>query len=171
MSHCFTFVKIGLLRTSRLGLSFILVMAFVSTLFAQQAPQATIAWNADSGAVAGYDVYYGLSSGNYTTTVNAGNTTSTTLQNLSSPTYYIAVSAYDSNNDQSGFSPELVIDLLTASAGAGGTIAPSGSFFQGQGASQTFTITPSAGYQIAGVQVDGASVGAVSSFTLSNIAA
>ena len=170
-SHYFSFAKIGLILTSRLGLSIILVMASASTLFAQQAPQATIAWNADSGTVAGYDVYYGLSTGNYTTTVNAGNNTTTTLQNLSSPTYYIAVTAYDSSGNQSGFSPELAIDLLTASAGAGGTIAPSGSFFQGQGASQTFTITPSAGYQIAGVQVDGASVGAVTSFTLSDITA
>ena len=171
MSHYFTFAKIGLIRTSRPSLSFILVMAFASTLFAQQAPQATIAWNAGSGAIAGYDLYYGLSTGNYTTTVDVGNTTTTTLQNLSSPTYYIAVAAYDSNNDHSGFSPELIIDLLTASAGAGGTIAPSGSFFQTQGASQTFTITPSAGYQIAAVQVDGASAGAVTSYTLSNIMA
>jgi hypothetical protein len=145
-SHYFTFAKIGLIRTYRLGLSFMLVMAFASTLFAQQAPRATIAWNADSGDVAGYEVYYGLSTGNYTTTVNVGNTTTTTLQNLSSPTYYVAVTAYDSNNVQSGFSPELVIDLLTASAGTGGTIAPSGSFFQTQGASQTFTITPATGY-------------------------
>jgi len=169
MLHHFTFAKISLLRISRLGLSCILTLVFVSTLFAQQ---ATVEWNSDASAtIAGYEVHYGLSSGNYSTTVNAGNTTSTSLQNLTASTYYIALTAYDSNNDQSGFSPELVIDLLTASAGAGGTIAPSGSFFRSKGANQTFTITPSAGYQIAGVQVDGASVGAVSSFTLSNISA
>jgi hypothetical protein len=135
------------------------------------AAQAQLGWNADSGSVAGYDVYYGLSSGNYTTNLDVGNTTTTTLQNLSSPTYYIAVTAYDGNKNQSARSPELVIDLLTASAGAGGTIAPNGSFFQSQGASQTFTITPSAGYQIAGVQVDGNSVGAVGTYTLTGIAA
>ncbi len=174
MSRYFTFAKISLQRTSCLGLSFILALAFVSTLFAQQAyaQQATIEWNSDaSTTVAGYDVYYGLSTGNYTTTVNAGNNTSATLQNLTSPTYYIALTAYDSNNDQSGYSPELVIDLLTASAGAGGTIAPSGSFFQSQGTNQTFTITPSAGYQVSSVVVDGTSVGAVSTYTFSNIAA
>ncbi|MFZ0931981.1 MAG: PKD domain-containing protein [Syntrophobacteraceae bacterium] len=174
MSRYFTFAKISLQRTSCLGLSFILALAFVSTLFAQQgyAAQATIGWNSDaSTTVAGYDVYYGLSTGNYTTTVNAGNNTSATLQNLSSPTYYIALTAYDSNNDQSGYSPELVIDLLTASAGAGGTIAPSGSFFQSQGTNQTFTVTPSAGYQVSSVVVDGTSVGAVSTYTFSNIAA
>ena len=143
-------------------------------LFAQQAyaaAQATVAWNADTAQVAGYDVYYGTSSGNYTTTLNAGNTTSATLQNLSAQTYYIALTAYNSNNVQSGYSPELVVDSLTASAGSGGTISPSGTFFQSQGASQTFTITPSAGYTTANVLVDGTSVGAVSSYTFSNIAA
>ncbi len=169
MLHYVTFAKISLLRTSRLALSCIFTLVFASTLFAQQ---ATVEWNSDASAtIAGYDVHYGLSSGNYSITLNVGNTTSATLQNLSASTYYVALTAYDGNNDQSGLSPELVIDLLTASAGAGGTIAPSGSFFQSQGANQTFTITPSAGYQIAGVQVDGASVGAVSSFTLSNISA
>ena len=77
--------RISSLRTSyRLGLSFILALVFVSMLFAQQAyaqaaAQATVAWNPDTDQVAGYDVYYGPSSGNYTTTLNAGNTTSATL--------------------------------------------------------------------------------------------
>ncbi len=161
-------------RSFCLCVTVIAVLAFISALFAHQghAAQATLEWNPDgSTMVAGYDVHYGLSTGNYTTTVNAGNNTSATLQNLSAPVYFIAITAYDSNKDQSGFSPELVIDLLTASAGAGGTIAPNGSFFQSRGASQTFTITPSAGYQTAGVLVDGVSVGAVSSYTFSDIAA
>ncbi|MGO9689784.1 MAG: hypothetical protein ACLP2X_14750, partial [Syntrophobacteraceae bacterium] len=72
--------RISSLRTSySLGLSCILALVFVSMLFAQQADataQATVAWNADTGQVTGYDVYYGSSSGNYTTTLNAGNTTS-----------------------------------------------------------------------------------------------
>ena len=57
---------------------------------------------------------------------------------------------------KSGYSPELVVQALTATAGSGGSIAPSGSFFVTQGASQTFTITPSSGYQVATVLVDGA---------------
>ena len=88
-------------------------------LFAQQAyaaAQAIVAWNPDTGQVAGYDVYYGTSSGNYTTTLNAGSNTSATLQNLSAQTYYIALTAYNSSNEQSGYSPELVVDSLTASA-------------------------------------------------------
>jgi hypothetical protein len=72
---------------------------------------------------------------------------------------------------QANAKAELVIYSLTASAGTGGTISPSGTVFQGQGSSQTFTITPSSGYTIASVLVDGTSVGAVASYTFSDISA
>ena len=142
-------------------------------LFSQSASaaQAVLAWNADSSPVAGYDVHYGTTSGNYTTTLNAGNSTSFTLANLGAQSYYIAVSAYDSSNNQSPLSPELAIDSLSASAGSGGSISPSGSFFQTRGGSQSFTITPASGYTISDVKVDGVSVGAVSSYTFSSLAA
>jgi len=58
---------------------------------------------------------------------------------------------------------------LTASAGSGGAISPSGGIKVNQGASQTFIITPSAGYQVSAVTVDGANVGAVGSYTFSNV--
>ena len=60
---------------------------------------------------------------------------------------------------------------ITASAGANGTISPTGvnSFQQGQ--SQAFTITPNANYTVAGVLVDGASVGAVTTYTFTNVTA
>jgi len=135
------------------------------------AAQVQLSWPSDSVQVAGYNVGYGTSAGDYTTTVNAGNTTTATLSNLSSSAYYIAVQSYDSNNDVSAYSPALVVEPLTASAGSGGSISPSGSFFQTQGASQTFTITPASGYQVSQVLVNGVSVGAVTSYTLSNIAA
>ncbi|MFO0754221.1 MAG: hypothetical protein U0411_12970 [Thermodesulfovibrionales bacterium] len=60
---------------------------------------------------------------------------------------------------------------IAASAGTGGSISPSGSVSVGSGASKSFTITPSAGYQIADVKVDGSSVGAVSSYTFTNVTA
>lgn len=60
---------------------------------------------------------------------------------------------------------------ITASAGAGGTISPSGSTHVSHGDSQTYTITPNAGYEIESVTVDGISQGAVSSFTFSNVTA
>jgi len=135
------------------------------------AQQAELGWNADTGTVAGYKVYYGQSTGNYTSTVDAGANTTYTLTNLSAQAYFIAVAAYDSNNNVSAYSPELVIYSMAASAGTGGSITPSGSFFQSQGESQTFTIAPTTGYSISDVQVDGKSVGAVPSYTFSSIAA
>src|SRR5262249_53561236 len=60
---------------------------------------------------------------------------------------------------------------ITASAGANGSISPSGSIVVNQGASQSFTITPSARYEVADVTVDGSSVGAVTSYNFSNVQA
>ena len=52
---------------------------------------------------------------------------------------------------------------ITASAGANGSITPSGNVTVNYGASKSFTITPNAGYAVASVLVDGGSVGAVTS--------
>src|SRR2546427_553758 len=60
---------------------------------------------------------------------------------------------------------------LTASAGANGAISPSGAVAVNSGASQAFTITPDAGYHVADVLVDGSSVGAVTSYTFTNVTA
>lgn len=60
---------------------------------------------------------------------------------------------------------------ITALAGSGGTIAPSGDVLVNYGSSQVFTITPNSGYQVSGVSLDGSSVGAVSSYTFSNVQA
>jgi hypothetical protein len=58
---------------------------------------------------------------------------------------------------------------ITASAGTGGSISPSGSVSVTSGGSQSFSIAPASGYSISSVVVDGASVGAVSSYTFSNV--
>ncbi len=60
---------------------------------------------------------------------------------------------------------------ITASAGAGGTITPSGAVSVADGANQSFTIAPDASYQIADVLVDGSSVGAVTTYTFTNVTA
>ena len=60
---------------------------------------------------------------------------------------------------------------LTASAGANGTITPSGSQTVNSGTNLAFTITPNAGYDVADVLVDGASVGAVTTYTFTNVTA
>jgi len=60
---------------------------------------------------------------------------------------------------------------ITASAGANGSISPSGNVNTNYGQNQTFTITPNTGYEIANVLVDGVSVGAVDTYTFSNVTA
>jgi hypothetical protein len=58
---------------------------------------------------------------------------------------------------------------ITASAGVGGSIDPSGTVSVAPGSSQSFTITPNACYHIADVLVDGGSIGAVASHTFDGI--
>ena len=61
--------------------------------------------------------------------------------------------------------------VITATAGANGTISPSGDVAVNEGASQTFTITPNAGYSIQNVTVDSSTVGAVSTYAFTNVTA
>ena len=60
---------------------------------------------------------------------------------------------------------------ITATAGEGGSITPNGDVSVKEGASQTFAITANNGYEIADVLVDGSSVGAVESYTFSDVKA
>lgn len=58
---------------------------------------------------------------------------------------------------------------ITATAGANGTISPSGSVKVTAGGSQTFTISPSSGYVIDTLKVDGLEVKAATSYTFSDV--
>lgn len=73
----------------------------------------TLAWNTStSTSVAGYHVYQGGVTGTYTNTVNAGNTTNTTLSGLvAGATYYFAVTDYDSNGLESPYSNEVIYQV------------------------------------------------------------
>lgn len=78
--------------------------------------------------------------------------------------------------DRAGFSPfavvwqnDMVTYTITATAGNGGSISPSGSVTVTEGEDQTFAITPNSGYSIADVTVDGASVGAVRTYTFEDV--
>ena len=61
--------------------------------------------------------------------------------------------------------------IITASAGNGGTITPSGDVNVNCGENKTFAIAASEGYQIADVVVDNESVGAVESYTFNDVTA
>jgi len=166
-----------------------------------QAAQVTMSWaapttNADgtpATGLSGYKVYIGSSSRNYQQRIDVGNVTSYTNSSLSDgSTYYFAVTAYNASGVESAYSSELskafaaTTRTITATAGTGGTItalnntrvssASNGtmtvtSVTVGAGASQAFSIAPAAGYSIAGVTVDGASLGPVASYTFVNVTA
>ena len=58
---------------------------------------------------------------------------------------------------------------IKATAGAGGSISPSGNVSVREGRDQTFTITPDKGYAVANVKIDGKSIGAVKSYTFEKV--
>ena len=58
---------------------------------------------------------------------------------------------------------------IKATAGAGGSISPSGNVSVREGRDQTFTITPDKGYAVANVKIDGKSIGATKSYTFENV--
>ena len=59
---------------------------------------------------------------------------------------------------------------VTATAGANGSVTPSGATTVAVGNDETYTIKPNAGYHVADVLVDGSSVGAVTTYTFKNVA-
>ncbi len=61
------------------------------------------------------------------------------------------------------------LHTITAQAGTGGTISPSGSVSVVDGMSQTFSIEPDPDYRIQSVTVDGADQGAISSYTFADV--
>ena len=58
---------------------------------------------------------------------------------------------------------------IKATAGAGGSISPSGNVSVREGRDQTFTITPDQGYAVSDVKIDGESVGVVTSYSFENV--
>src|SRR5437870_12000577 len=97
------------------------------------AAQVTLAWDANTEPdLAGYKLYYGLSSGSYQFSVDVGNVTNYTLSGLlDGRIYYFAATAYNLSVAESGFSNEVskaIADVtpptvsMTAPA-AGATVA------------------------------------------------
>ena len=161
-----------------LFVSFLFVCLFLDiTVAYAQDKTLNLRWAAnDEPDLEGYKVYYGTSSRNYTANVDVGNTTEYTLTGLSEgTTYYFAATAYDTLNNESDYSTEIVYTInfithtITASAGSNGNISPSGTITVNEGDNQSFSITPDQNYHVDDVLVDGSSVGAVTSYTFVNV--
>jgi hypothetical protein len=86
-------------------------------------------------------------------------------------TEYTFENVMSNHTIEATFEPVAVTHTIEAMAGPGGSISPSDNVTVAEGEDQTFTITPDAGFQVADVLVDGATVGAVTSHTFDNVMA
>uniref|UniRef100_UPI00359C8954 S-layer homology domain-containing protein n=1 Tax=Faecalicatena contorta TaxID=39482 RepID=UPI00359C8954 len=94
-----------------------------------------------------------------------GGTRITTATVFSANTTVYAHWTYTGSGGGSGYS----YYTIKATAGAGGSISPSGNVSVREGRDQTFTITPDKGYAVANVKIDGKSIGAVKSYTFEKV--
>ena len=82
------------------------LLAFFTMISAGSA--ATLEWNASSGTVDGYKVYYGTSSSNPSNTVDVGDTTQYNIDALplsENTQYYFCVSAYNTAGESAPCAP------------------------------------------------------------------
>ena len=79
------------------------------------AGQVTLGWDQNTEPdLAGYKIYYGNSSGNYTESVNiiSGNVTTCTISDLiEGQTYYFAATAQNSSQVESNYSAEVLVTV------------------------------------------------------------
>ena len=118
-----TFVDLWRCRVwSRVARVLVLLVALIAVSENSFAGQLKLAWDAVADAT-GYRVYYGTSSGNYSSSVDAQNQTSATVSGLTDGArYYFAAKAYNSATT-SDFSNE-VSAVVPASAGTSNPFTP-----------------------------------------------
>jgi hypothetical protein len=94
---------------------FILGSIFVLMVFIIPMPANAVSlglnWNANTESdLAGYIVYYGNTSGNYTSYRDVGNVVSCQINNVTEgKTYYVAIRSYDTSWNESAYSQEVYI--------------------------------------------------------------
>src|SRR5882762_931237 len=110
-SRCMLFVVPSEVRVRCAGLIALCGGLLALSPFSSLAGNITLAW--DPGidpSVAGYNLYYGPSSRNYTNSVLARSATTVTVSNLAAGfTYYFAATAYDTNGIESDYSSEVTV--------------------------------------------------------------
>lgn len=105
------------------------------------AAQVTLAWDVPDGA-AGYKIYSGTTSNNYTWVVDVGNVTTYTTANLTDGyTYYFAATAYDASSLESDYSDEVTYSATPCSY----SITPSSASLSASGGSGNITVTTRSG--------------------------
>ena len=111
-------------------------------------------WYLDAVAVGDNSVTYSytVAGASHLVTCKVTDSASSPVTSLASNAVSVTVKAY-----------------ISTSAGAGGSISPTGNVGVKYGDSQTFIITANSGYYVVDVTVNGSSVGAVSSYTFNNV--
>ena len=85
--------------------------------------------------------------------------------------YSVSATVDGCSATSSSFVVAYTTNTITASAGANGTISPAGVTSVNCGQGQAYTMTPDAGYQVDDVLVDAVSVGAVGTYSFTNVTA
>lgn len=90
-------------------------LLLIGNVFAQDAT-VKVKWDPNSESdLAGYKVYYGKTSNNYSDMVDLGNATTVDIRNLErGVTYYFAATAYDNSGNESGYSKEVALAIPKA---------------------------------------------------------
>lgn len=115
-----------------------------------------------------------VSSVSYTnpTTITVTFNTTAATPNLPGEFYTLNVTNPDGQTSSAAIvKVNAAIATITSSAGTGGSISPLGATSVTYGQNQSYTITADPCYTIADVLVDGVSVGAVASYTFTNVTA
>jgi len=101
-------IKYALLKKSFLLAALISVLLLFP--FGAYGAELSLEWDANTEPdLAGYNIYYGIASGDYSHSIDVGNTTEYTVVNLDAGgTYYLAATAYDQDGNESDYSEELV---------------------------------------------------------------
>ncbi len=129
----------GMKKTLTVILTF--VGLFVLLPYAFASGSATLTWNSNTESdLAGYKIYYGTASrgsitnppSGYTNVIDLHNTsTSYTINNLADGTYYFAVTAYDTSNNESAYSAEVSKTINATAPPILSNGSPSGSLSAG----------------------------------------
>jgi hypothetical protein len=119
---------------------FIVLMILVGPTSLLWAEEAHLTWNPSPDAdVVGYKIYYGTESGQYSESIDVGNTSSHTLSVSTPGLHYFAVTAYKVGHYESGFSNEVSKEMTGApsSSDGGGSVNVTSSLDGGGSANVT----------------------------------
>jgi fibronectin type 3 domain-containing protein len=119
-SHRSSFLKMNVFFTFTIKVLIFISIIFLFFIQTVQADSVTLAWDANSESdIAGYKIYYGRSSRNYTNCIDVGKRTSYTVSGIQMGlTYYFATTAYDADGYESYYSNEVIVGSGGGSAGA-----------------------------------------------------